>query len=677
MNRKKKITKAAAVLMLPIIIAISIFAGTLIETSQPDNPLLQKTDNAEIEANGSNTFGLSEDFMSNIVPTQINTDSSKKSDDSSSQLSPDSETSESIFDSQSDSKQDTHPADNQNQYIPSFPGTVNNSVNIGENNSQAPVNSGDSDNTASDISGDKRPPSGNKTDIVYFTTTIKDGEKINSRHYSFEIAHKQKKLKVKSRTISVNGEEQAQFNGKVFLSEGENRIRIEVTYTNENSKVISVYKDYKVFVDLGNIILNTDLTDRTVDTDKISFIASAQLDGEELPVTAKCNGSVIAISNGKYTAPLSEGENIITISAKWNQKETSKNFKVVCQPVKELAFNTNLTDCTVNNSSFSFTAYTQNGSNKAKLYITFNGTALPVSDNGQYAVSLNKGNNKIRLKATDTVNGKPIAINQTYTIKYVPIADENTAPSIQHINVTDGMTTKGSDFTLDIAPVDYQGNRIYHNGITVLLNGKECPYTWSSDITSYLLYLANGANVLDIRITDVDGRYSDYSYIINCIHVDDGDPLGEITISVDANVLGLGYIVEPMKITIRQGEPISYTIVKFLEEQGFTCHYSGELNKGFYLSRIFKTGIGSGAAIPDELKNIIDNNGYEWKEQHDDNSIGEFDYCQGSGWCFSVNDRFLSSGLSEAVLKDGDTLNMRFTLIYQKDIDGTYGKTWW
>ena len=69
------------------------------------------------------------------------------------------------------------------------------------------------------------------------------------------------------------------------------------------------------------------------------------------------------------------------------------------------------------------------------------------------------------------------------------------------------------------------------------------------------------------------------------------------------------------------------------------------------MSRLGKPGIGTGVSIPEELKKEIDADGLEWKDQHFDDSLGELDYCQGSGWNYTVNGNFLGYSMSDAVVK--------------------------
>lgn len=647
---KNKLIRFLTISVLPLLlIGAVIFTGVQAKV-QPKNPLTEESSPSRMLPNGGETIGLDREYLANLGNADINkaevTDD--KSDDTSLEAN-----------DEKDGKNDTDDI----------------SDNVGESDKVNPNNP-----------GDVQTPSGGTTDIVYFTTTIKNGEVIYSRDYSFKITHKQEDLRVKEETVKVNKVEQPQFKGNVLLEEGKNQIQVAVTYVDKQGKKITVYQDYVVYVDLGDIVIQTDLKNKTVEKDILDFTAFATLQKEDVPVTVKCNDVELkSSSDNKYRAQLKEGVNILSLSAESGAKKANDTYIIQCHLPKDLKIDTDLVDQIVNSDTFSFEAYMTNASNKGRLTVVCNGkTMLPVAEN-QYTVPLKIGTNIIRLKATDVVNGEKVTINQSYNVKYVPIADEETKPVIKHINVTDGITITGSQFTLDLLPQDYTGNRIYSEGITVELNGQVYKNTWQSEFTSYLLYFKGGINNLNIRITDSAGRYSDYSYKINCKTVSDGEKIGEITVSIDANVLGLGYIVAPVKVPIRQGETGSYFLTRFLEDKGFQYKNTGSLDTGFYLSRLIKPGIGVGVAIPEDLKQAIDKDGLEWKEQRYDDSIGEFDYCQGSGWMYSVNGSFPGYGFSDVVFKDGDVVRIRFTLAYGKDIGGfsstggsghNYDKVW-
>lgn len=327
-----------------------------------------------------------------------------------------------------------------------------------------------------------------------------------------------------------------------------------------------------------------------------------------------------------------------------------------------LLIDTNLQEGIVHDENLSFYVRPQSGGNDYSAQVYLNGKALSGGEN--YTATLSLGSNTIRVKLTSGVQ----TVSKNYIIKYVPYADEKTAPKLEYINIKNNMKIVGSKFTLDLKPVDYKGNRIYYDGITVLLNGTTVNYNWTSEYTSYLLYLVDGTNSINIRITDKDGRYTDYSYKITCEIVPEGTEIGRVTISVDANVLGLGYIVAPCDYPIHEGETGAEFITSFLTDKGIGYNYAGALDNGFYLARISDSGITRGYNIPAALVEEINADGLEWKDQIYENSLGEFDFCQGSGWVYSINGSFTGFSMSDAVLKDGDTLCIRFTLAYGRDV---------
>lgn len=520
-----------------------------------------------------------------------------------------------------------------------------------------------------ELPGEEQKPVEDETDKTYFTTSIKNGETVKKTDYNFEIYHNYPELAVDSVRVYVNDTEVNQFKGNVLLSEGENIIRVAVAYKDENGKVIAVYEDYTVNAKLGKIEIITDLDNQTTATNILEFTAAATYYGKDVPVTVTLNGENFNGENGKYSVKLKNGDNSIVITADNGDETEKREFIINCTALDTLDLYTDLEDKTVNTESIDFTAYILNGTERAKLSVTLNGD--PLKGNGNlFTAVLVTGNNRIRIKATDKTNGETVTIDKTFTVKMVPLADEETAPYIRYINVTDGMTVKGNEFKLDIEPVDYKDNRIYAEGIKIVLNGNVYKYNWQSEFTSYMLWFEGGVNSLDIRITDNDGRYTDYSYKINCEVFEDGEEIGTITISIDANVLGLGYIIPPTEIPIYQGENGAKTVIRFLEENGFGYEYDGTVDVGFYLSRIEKSGIGTGVNIPQKLVNYINADGIEWFDQKSDDSLGEFDYTKGSGWMYSVNHTFPNHGFSDAVFKDGDVVRIRFTLAYGKDIGG-------
>ena len=386
---------------------------------------------------------------------------------------------------------------------------------------------------------------------------------------------------------------------------------------------------------------------------------------------------------------LNAGKNLVRVAAKYRAPDgkTITAFRdyiiYVGDEADALTLRTSLIDCTVHESSIDFTASVQGGSSRARLTVVANGVTLTGS--GSYTAPLQIGDNVIRLKATDRRDGKPVTVDRLFYVKYVPLADAHTAPVLKDINVSDGMSVTGSEFTLNVNPADYLGNRIYANGITVQLNGLTYDARWTSEFTSYLLWFNDGENRLCVRITDSDGRFTDYSYTVYCRIPQAGESLGTLTFCMDANVLGLGYLIPPQKVEIRQGESGADLLCRVLHDNGFDFSNSGTTASGFYLARVYKAGVAANVSIPTDLVEEINADGLEWKAARDPDSLGEFDYCQGSGWMYCINESYVGFGTSDAVFRDNDFVRVRFTLAYGKDIGGcvgtgggneNYAKTW-
>lgn len=505
----------------------------------------------------------------------------------------------------------------------------------------------------------------------YFTTSIKDGEIVTSLDYEFTITHLHKELDVVNVTVFVNGDEVSKFSGKVSLQEGNNNIKVSVIYSDSYGRKIQAEKSYNVIADTATLVLSTDLKNTQVESPYFEFNASASYKEEKVDVKVTLNGETIEGENEHYSVTLAQGKNQISLEAKKDKYRVKKNYTVEFVSKKDYSIYTNLKNQTVNNENFKFKALIVNGTSKAKLTVIVNGDTI-TGNKGSYETILKSGNNTIRLKATDT---GAESINETYTIKYVPVATKETEPILKYINVSDGMEINGETFTLKLSATDYKGNPIYYDGVLVRLNGKKIQYIGSGDYIRYKLKLNTGENQLEVRLTDDEGRYKDFNYTLNCTYIKPGTPIGTATITMDAKVLHLGTLMKS-KVEVCYGDTAATLITRALDANGFVCDGTGSLDNGFYLSGVSRSGITRGYRIDDGLLKEIEEDGLTLNRYSDTGEficsrdrLGEFDFCQGSGWMYSVNGKYLSYGMSEYEPKDGDSINLRFTLAYGKDIN--------
>ena len=73
-----------------------------------------------------------------------------------------------------------------------------------------------------------------------------------------------------------------------------------------------------------------------------------------------------------------------------------------------------------------FTAHIINGSGKGTLTAYINNTRIKDNKENKYSCNLNVGNNVIRLKAIDKIDGQKTVLNKTYVVRVVPIVTEET-----------------------------------------------------------------------------------------------------------------------------------------------------------------------------------------------------------------------------------------------------------
>ena len=169
---------------------------------------------------------------------------------------------------------------------------------------------------------------------------------------------------------------------------------------------------------------------------------------------------------------------------------------------------------------------------------------------------------------------------------------------------------------------------------------------------------------------------------------------GEITvaISMDANTLGLGYLLEPTLVTVDKGTPVSVVIADLLNKRAadqydittegrtdkpnvesiatlYPWSSSGTPTSGFYLAQVYFPEQ-SGYSVPETIMNYIISNDLNFlAEDANGKYLGETDYLNTSGWVYSVGDKtngeaeFPGVGSSGWGLSDGEVVRFQFTLV--------------
>lgn len=142
---------------------------------------------------------------------------------------------------------------------------------------------------------------------------------------------------------------------------------------------------------------------------------------------------------------------------------------------------------------------------------------------------------------------------------------------------------------------------------------------------------------------------------------------GTITIDVERFTIGQGFFVEPVTVSIKEGEKAYEAIQGLVGGDNLI----GDSN---YLRAIKGADTGT-ATIPDYIVSKIGGansaSANAYGQKYTGSTLGEFDYSKYSGWMYLVNNVTPSVGINDYVLKDGDVLRFAFTYWgYGTDLTG-------
>lgn len=516
------------------------------------------------------------------------------------------------------------------------------------------------------------------TDEIVFYTNLSDGVSVKSQAYEF-IAYAQYRGEQLPIEVSLDagscskkeGEENAY---TALLKTGDNVI----TLSAETQTGVTGEVSYSIHWEIEEATIITDLASMEVSEPEFYFYASAMLSNSETEkaVIVTMNGETLTESDFQYQVTLKEGQNIFKVDATAVDASLPIQTYVVSYypPPKGLTIRTDLEDEEVTDSSFTFFAYARDTTDSVPLEITVNGTVLAETENHYYTVGLKSNDNDIVLTADNGVEEKTLE----FTITYVPEnsdeplepdkdTEEEENPYLPTVktDLVDGSSVKGGIRNVTVWAYDYHQRKLSAGYLTVKLNGsaKGVSLIWDDSIkTSYRFKLREGKNEITIKAVDEEGNKVTYLWTVSCTKGEEGEPIGQAIFSLEADTLGMGYLVAPTKVDIYEGENAAYVLDRFLKERGYSYQSTGSLSSGFYLAHIRKRGL-----LKDLPQKIIDQYG---ENSYNVNSLGEFDFCHKSGWMYSVDGIYPNYGFADCYLNDGAEVRIRFTLSYGTDIGG-------
>lgn len=217
---------------------------------------------------------------------------------------------------------------------------------------------------------------------------------------------------------------------------------------------------------------------------------------------------------------------------------------------------------------------------------------------------------------------------------------------------------------------------IYSNQIRVTLDGKTVEKSYGDSQPTYELYFDppqlgdEETHIVRVLAWDGNGNSTTKVYTVTYHQISEGDPAGSVDVVLDATTIGLD-ILDTGTLDIVEGETAASVLLRFLQERGYEPDYQGSTTMNFYLRRISRGDIAYRANVPEHLWELILRDGITTNDNYDRDSIGEFDYTQGSGWMYSINGTlYEGTGMSGYKVRNGITIYVRFTLSYGKDIGG-------
>ncbi|MER2190761.1 MAG: DUF4430 domain-containing protein [Solibacillus sp.] len=512
----------------------------------------------------------------------------------------------------------------------------------------------------------------------YFSTNLTNNETITEPVYYVTISHLDETLTPITMDVSLNNELLTDFNGELTFNEGKNIVTFTATYKDADGKLLTATQTYTISLNSKEIVILTNLKNSELTDPAITFTAQAKKAAQKVDLTVSVNDTDIPPLGGTaYKADLRIGENTITLVASLNGEQIEKAFTVHYEKIKsKITLHTDLEEKRVSSADFSFYASATADDDDVPLTVTLNDAVITSANNKDYTVTLVHGTNIIKLEGD--YNDEELARQFKLVYKDPNVKEEVKVDPNAPKLVTDlktGTAVKGDIKTINVWPTTASGERIRGKNVLVKVNGTHIPFTWDdSTKTSYKLVLQEGENNISIKAWDDDGRAVTENFVVHSEAVEDNSVIGQVTMSLEASTLGIDHLIPPTKMDIHKGEKGSYILDQFLRNHGFTYNQTGSLDNNFYLQAINKKGILTNLSIPDDLWALIEENStYANKADYSPDSLGEFDFANGSGWMYSVNGDFPNYGFSDAYFLDGDIVRIRFTLGYGKDINGFGG----
>ena len=239
-------------------------------------------------------------------------------------------------------------------------------------------------------------------------------------------------------------------------------------------------------------------------------------------------------------------------------------------------------------------------------------------------------------------------------------------------SLTDGQTIDGAFLSFTVRATSYKNVPLSAFDITVTVNGSKIYSSGNQNGTvSYRTSqsLRDGQNEVIIQATDDEGYTATKIYTVLVNSDQQQKEGGTMRVTLRADVLGLGVIFDET-VVFYEGENLPYVVDRAFKQAGITYSYSGTFDYGFYLQRIYKTGVTDGYVVPGSILDKLEDENASWVGYEKD-SLGEKDFYYWSGWVYRLDGDF-PDGFSAIPAEDGSEIEILFTLNNGNEYDGTW-----
>lgn len=227
------------------------------------------------------------------------------------------------------------------------------------------------------------------------------------------------------------------------------------------------------------------------------------------------------------------------------------------------------------------------------------------------------------------------------------------------------ITQHGSKLSFCVIAKDENGDKI---DSAVTLNSESVENIWNdANQTSYTLtFSEEGENIVEVTAGSATKTYT-VNYEPACVD----SSIGQAIVSVEAFTVGGGYLVEPVYVDLYEGENAAQVLTRVLTDHhyNYVNPYENSGSSWFYLASI-QGDIPELDGIPANLRQEVTND-FNVDDSYTPGSLGEFDFSNGSGWMYCVNNVFPNYGFDACYLNDGDVMRVQFTVAYGADIGGS------